>query len=54
MQTLFVIYGSPVVRESVIRALCSNLTVHDKKLIPEPRSPFKEAMTRQDDDLWWS
>ena len=47
-------HGSPVVREQVIRALCSNVIVHGKKLVPEPRSPFKEAMNRSHGDKWWA
>ncbi len=47
-------HGSPVVRESVIKALCSNLAVQDKKLVPELRSPFKETLNRAGDEEWWS
>ncbi len=49
-----ILYGSPVVKEAMVRAVCSNLKVLDKKLIPEPRSPFKEAMNRSDDKEWWT
>ncbi|MDD4628396.1 MAG: recombinase family protein [Candidatus Peribacteraceae bacterium] len=49
-----ILYGSPAVKEAMIRAVCSNLKIHDKKLIPEPRSPFKEALNRRDDKEWWA
>ncbi len=49
-----IFYGSPVVREAVIKALCSNLSVNDKKLILEPRSPFKEALQQEGSKLWWT
>ncbi len=49
-----IIYGSPSVRESMIKALCSTLTVNDGKLLLEPRSPFKEALSREGDKEWWA
>ena len=49
-----IMYGSPKVRESMIKALCSTLTVNDGKLHVEPRSPFKEVLQKEGNDLWWS
>lgn len=47
-------HGSPHVREAILKAICSNYSVVDEKLVLELRSPFKEAATKADNPLWWT
>lgn len=47
-------YGSPRVREKVLRAIALNYKMMDGKLICELRSPFKEAFAREGCLEWWA
>ncbi len=46
-------YGSPRVREQVLKSIASNYKFIDGKLVPDLRSPFKEALERSDRPDWW-
>ena len=45
-------YGSPVVREAVLKSLCSDYYVIDKKLVCEWVSPFSEMVVSADRSIW--
>lgn len=47
-------HGSPPVREAILKAICSNYSVIDQKLVLELRSPFKQAATQSSDASWWT
>lgn len=47
-------YGSPRVREAILKAIASNYAIIDGKLVCDLRSPFKEAFQRGDRPDWWA
>jgi DNA invertase Pin-like site-specific DNA recombinase len=47
-------YGSPQIREAVLKAIASNYSVIDGKLVCDLRSPFKEAFQKEGRSEWWT
>lgn len=47
-------YGSPQIRTAILKAIASNHTIIDGKLVWELRSPFKEAVSRDRLPEWWT
>ncbi len=47
-------YGSPRVRAKTLKAIASNYPLINGKLVPDLRSPFKEAMNRVGLPEWWA
>lgn len=47
-------YGSPQIREAVLKAIASNYALIDGELVCELRSPFKEAFRREGHPEWWA
>ncbi len=47
-------HGSPQIREAILKAIASNYELVDGKLIPELRSPFKQASQREGRLEWWA
>ena len=45
-------YGSPAVREGMLKALGSNYTLNDGKLVWELPSPFREKLSEPDSTNW--
>ena len=48
------LHGSPQIRTSVLKAIASNYSLTDGKLVPDLRSPFREAVERGERPKWWA
>ena len=47
-------YGSPQIREAVLKSIASNHALIDGELVCELKSPFKEAYQREGHPEWWA
>ncbi len=48
------LHGSPQIREGVLKAIASNYSVTDGKLVPDLRSPFREVLQKGERLEWWA
>lgn len=48
------LHGSPKIREGVMKAIASNYSVTDGKLVPDLRSPFRETLEKGERVEWWT